>query len=70
MRSIERPGNVATPFTAATVLVPESVPPPGFVPIASVTFPVNVVTVAPPLSAARTVTAGVIVPPAWTFVGC
>src|SRR4029077_15063749 len=30
--SMLRPGNVATPFTAATVAVPESVPPPGLAP--------------------------------------
>src|SRR5207244_10437714 len=36
-RSIARSEKVATPFTAVTVAVPESVPPAGFVPIASVT---------------------------------
>src|SRR5438876_143872 len=32
---------VATPFTAATLVVPERVPPPGLVPIATVTVPVK-----------------------------
>src|SRR2546427_210566 len=35
--------NVATPFTAATLVVPERVPPPGLVPIATVTVPVKAV---------------------------
>ncbi|PYO75867.1 MAG: hypothetical protein DMD67_10210, partial [Gemmatimonadetes bacterium] len=43
--SIESPENVATPLTAATVAVPASVPPLGFAPIATVTFPVNPVAV-------------------------
>src|SRR5438128_2427624 len=33
--------NVATPFTAATLVVPASVPPPGFAPIATAMVPVN-----------------------------
>src|SRR5439155_8972099 len=45
--SIESPENVATPLTAATVAVPASVPPLGFAPIATVTFPVNPVAVFP-----------------------
>ena len=39
--------NVATPFTAATVLVPDSVPPPGLVPIATVMLALLDVTVLP-----------------------
>ena len=35
--SIERSANVATPFTAVALVVPLSVPLPGFVPIAMVT---------------------------------
>src|SRR2546429_597724 len=35
------PGNVATPATAATVVVPERVPLPGFTPSATVTLPVK-----------------------------
>src|SRR5438876_535337 len=34
---------VATPFTAPTLVVPERVPPPGLVPIATVTVPVKAV---------------------------
>src|SRR5207237_1144192 len=34
--SMERLEKVATPLTAATVVVPDSVPPPGLVPIATV----------------------------------
>ena len=61
---------MATPPTAATVVVPDSVPPPGFVPIASVTFPVNDGIVVPVLSTTRTVTAGDIGAPACSLVGC
>src|SRR2546421_582196 len=58
------PENVATPPVAATVAVPDSVPPPGFVPIATVMFPVNPVAVLPLASCAVTWTAGVIAAPA------
>ena len=54
--SIDRPANVATPFTAPTVVVPDSVPPPGFVPITTVTNDESVVTVFP--KASCTVTSG------------
>jgi hypothetical protein len=40
-RVMDKLENVATPLTAATVVVPESVPPAGLVPIATVTLPVN-----------------------------
>src|SRR3954453_14762621 len=53
---MDRPENVATPFTAATVLVPDNVPPPGFVPIPNVTDDESVVTVLP--AASCTVTFG------------
>src|SRR2546425_10171528 len=46
------PGNVATPLTAATVVVPARVPPPGFEPIATVTFPEQAVTGVPRASPA------------------
>src|SRR5438034_10612576 len=62
--------NVATPDTAATLAVPASVPPPGFVPIATVTVPVNPVTVFPRASCAVTLTAGVIATPAVALDGC
>src|SRR5437764_14537464 len=62
--------NVATPLTAATGPPPVRVPPLGFVPIASVTLPVNPVTVFPAASSAATFPAGVIAAPASAFAGC
>ncbi len=38
-----RPLNVATPATAVALAVPLSVPPPGLVPIATVTLPTKLV---------------------------
>ena len=64
------PGNVATPPAAATAAVPESVPPPGFAPMASVTVAVNAVAVFPCASSAVTWTAGVIGAPAVALDGC
>src|SRR5438132_1599623 len=64
------PGNVATPLTAACASVPASVPLLGFVPIATVMFPVNPVAVLPPASWAVTSTAGVIAAPAVEVLGC
>src|SRR6266480_3754546 len=64
------PGKVATPATAATVFVPDKVPVPGFVPIATVIFPVNPVAVLPLPSWAVTSTAGVIAVPAVVVLGC
>src|SRR2546430_12202371 len=64
-----RPGNVATPATAATVLVPDKVPVLGLVPIATVMFPVNPLAVLPLASWAVTWTAGVIAAPATVLVG-
>src|SRR2546422_7765054 len=63
------PEKLATPATAATVLVPDRVPVLGFVPIATVMFPVNPVAVLPFPSWAVIWTAGVIVAPATVFVG-
>src|SRR5512143_1478566 len=68
--SMLRVEKVATPATAATVVVPDSVPPPGFAPIAMVTLPVNAVAVFPKPSRAVTWTAGVMTPPALEVVGC
>src|SRR5438046_6155873 len=62
--------NVAAPPLAATVVVPASVPLPGFVPIATVTFPVNPVAVLLLASSAVTCTAGVIAAPADVVLGC
>src|SRR6266550_2179991 len=63
------PGNVATPATAAAVLVPVSVPLLGFVPIATVMFPVNPVAVLLLASSAVTCTAGVIAAPPFVVLG-
>ena len=61
---------VATPFTAATVVVPPRVLPPGLLPNPIVTSPVNVGTGLPAGSSAVTCTAGAITWPATVFVGC
>lgn len=68
--SIDRFENVAMPLTAFTDVVPESVPPDGFVPIAIEIDAVEVVTVLPAASWIATVTAGVMDEPATTLVGC
>src|SRR5512133_917733 len=68
-RLIERSSNVATPATAVRVSVPLSVPPPGLVPMATVTAPVKDVTVLPAESVAVTVMDGTITPPASTEDG-
>jgi hypothetical protein len=67
---IERLEYVATPDDAAVLVVPESVPPPGFVPIATATVADEDVTVFPRLSVTATVTAGLIDTPAVAVVGC
>src|SRR5947209_20461328 len=68
---MDRSENVATPATAATVLVPDRVPPPGFefAGIASVMFPVNCVAVLPNWSRAVTCTGGEIAAPAGVLLG-
>src|SRR5947199_2394774 len=63
------PEKVATPATAAMVLVPDKVPVLGFVPIATVMLPVNPVAVLPLPSWAVTSTAGVIAAAAAVLVG-
>src|SRR5436189_144145 len=63
-------GKVATPLTAATVVVPERVPLAGLVPIATVMLVVAVVTVLPWASWTATCTAGVIAAPAAALLGC
>src|SRR5947208_10455716 len=60
---------LATPFTAATVVVPLSVLPPGLVPSATVTLPVKLGTGFPAGSSAVTCTAGLIAAPATVFDG-
>src|SRR6266566_3745709 len=64
-----RLANVATPFVAATVVVPDSVPPPGFAPSVTTTFAVKPGSVLPSASSAVTWTAGVIAAPAVTALG-
>ena len=65
-----RPAKVATPATAFCVNVPDSVPPPGFVPMAKVTAADDPVTTFPPASSMLICTDGVIGAPAFVFVGC
>src|SRR5438046_2716130 len=61
---------LATPLTAATVLVPARVPLAGLVPIANVMLVVAVVTVLPWASCTTTCTAGAIPAPAAALLGC
>src|SRR5437764_6249946 len=61
---------VATPLAAATVVVPETVPPAGFVPIVTVTLPVKPGTVLLMASSAATSTGGARCAPAVAVVGC
>ena len=61
---------VATPFTVATVTVPNSEAPLGLVPSATVTLVVAVVTVLPDASWIATWTAGAIAAPAAAVPGC
>jgi hypothetical protein len=62
--------NVATPATAFTVAVPDSVPPPGFVPMAKVTAFVAPVTTFPCASSMLTCTDGAIDTAIVTLLGC
>src|SRR5436309_13492699 len=66
---MDRLEKVATPATAATVVVPDSVPPPGLVPIATVMLAVELVTVLPNASCTVTCTAGLTATPAVALVG-
>src|SRR2546427_639830 len=61
---------VATPLTAATVVVPERVPLAGLVPIATVMLLVAVVPLLPRASCTATCTARVIAAPAAVLLGC
>src|SRR5262245_13039061 len=63
-------GKTATPPTAETVIVPESVPPAGLVPIVTVTLPAKLGTRLPCESQADTSTCGAIVTPAVAELGC
>src|SRR6267143_6546327 len=66
MLSVE---HVATPLTALTLFVPESVPPPGFAPGATVISPVYPVTAFPDASRAVTRTTDMVWP-ATVVCGC
>src|SRR5438034_1193882 len=66
---MERSPRVATPLTADTVVLPESVPPDGLLPSATVTGPVKVGTALPSASCAATFTAGAIWWPAVVVAG-
>src|SRR5687767_4661490 len=67
---MERLEKVAMPADAATVVVPDSVPPPGLAPMATVMLAVELVTVLSKASRTVTRTAGAIATPATAFVGC
>src|SRR3954465_8543461 len=67
---MDRLENVATPLTAAPVAVPDSVPPPGLVPIATVMLTTHRVTVLPKASCTVTCTAGLMALPPEAAVGC
>src|SRR6267154_1915718 len=60
----------ATPAATGCVRVPDRVPPPAFVPIATVTLPVKVGAVLPCASRAVTCTAGATAVPAVALLGC
>src|SRR2546427_437418 len=60
---------LTTPATAAAVAVPDNVPPPGLVPIATLTFPVKPDAVLPRASWAVTCTAGAIAAPEMALDG-
>jgi hypothetical protein len=62
--SIDKSLKVATPLTALMVTVPESIPPPGFDPMATVSDAALLVTRLLPASRTWTVTAGEITTPA------
>src|SRR3954471_18105871 len=66
---MERLEKLATPPTAATVPVPDSVPPPGLVPMATVMLAVELVTVLLNASCTVTCTAGATDTPATAFAG-
>ena len=67
---IDRLLNVATPLEAATITVPLSVPPPGFVPMAMVTLLLSLATRLPLASSTETCTAGEMLAPAAVLPGC
>jgi len=70
MLSIRSEANVAIPATADTVVVPDSVPPAGLVPIVTSTLLVKPGTTFPRESCAATRTAGEIGAPVVVVLGC
>src|SRR5437762_2100514 len=66
---MDRLEDVETALTAATVAVPDSVPPPGVVPMATVMLAAELVTVLLNASCTVTCTAGAMETPAVAFVG-
>src|SRR2546421_215645 len=67
---MDRLEKVATPLAAATMEVPDNVPPPGLVPMATVMLAVEPVTVLLNASCTVTCTAGATATPAVALVGC
>src|SRR3954466_8879053 len=67
---MDRLEKVANPLAAATVVVPDSVPLPGLVPMASLPLADEPVTVLPNASCTATTTAGAIATPATALLGC
>src|SRR5690349_6243070 len=67
---MDRLENVATPDDAETVVVPDSVPPPGLVPIATVMLAVELGTRFPNASCTVTCTEGEMETPAVALLGC
>src|SRR6185295_2581409 len=66
---MDRLENVATPLAADTVVVPDSVPLPGLVPIAIVMLAVELGTVLPNASCTVTCTDGEMLAPAFALFG-
>src|SRR5512141_2752111 len=66
---MDRLENVATPDTAVTVVVPDNVPPPGLVPIATEMLALELVTVLLNASCTVTCTAGEMATPAVALLG-
>src|SRR5437868_6803762 len=66
---MDRLENAATPLTAATVVVPDSVPPLGLKPMDTVMLAVELVTVLLNASCTVTCTAGLSATPAVAFAG-
>src|SRR5438477_207913 len=67
---MERLEKVATPPAAATAVVPDSVPPPGLVPMPTVMLEIGRATVRARASCTAACTAGLIATPAVAFAGC